>query len=186
MVVKQRASQRLKQMLKSCGARVDARVREQLASLPAGWSRPVSGMFARVERILTDEERQTFRWTEVRDRDGRLAASWSGARDSGVLIDQIVEEAATDLSDTGPAGWKNSAAELATSIRGMAAKASSPAAAAKAAAAALPIMIAEAQAYFRNPDAEAGAITQQIREALQRLDHEARRSLRAKLIPDAS
>jgi hypothetical protein len=170
MVVKQRTSQRLKQMLKSCGARVDARVREQLASLPAGWSRPV----------------QTFRWTEIRDRDGRLAASWSGARDSGVLIDQIVEEAATDLSDTGPAGWKNSAAELATSIRGMAAKASSPAAAAKAAAAALPALIAEAQAYFRNPDAEAGAITQQIREALQRLDHEARRSLRTKLIPDAS
>ncbi|MGL4964439.1 MAG: hypothetical protein ACRC67_24625 [Inquilinus sp.] len=186
MAIKQRGPQRLKQLLKSCGARVDARVREQLAALPAGWSRPVSGMFARVERILTDEERQTFRWTEVRDRDGRLAASWSGARDSGVLIDQIVEEAVTDLSDTGPAGWKNSAAELATSIRGMAAKASSPAAAAKAAAAALPIMIAEAQAYFRNPDAEAGAITQQIREALQRLDHEARRSLRAKLIPDAS
>ncbi len=186
MAVKQRAPQRLKQLLKSCGARVDARVREQLATLPAGWSRSVSGMFARVERILTDEERQTFRWTEVRDRDGRLAASWSGARDSGVLIDQIVEEAATDVSETGPAGWKNSAAELATSIRGMAAKASSPAAAAKAAAAALPLMIAEAQAYFRNPDAEAGAITQQIREALQRLDHEARRSLRAKLIPDAS
>ncbi|WP_034853929.1 hypothetical protein [Inquilinus limosus] len=184
MAVKQRAPQRLKQMLKSCGARVDARVREQLAALPAGWSRSVSGMFARVERILTDEERQTFRWTEVRDRDGRLAASWSGARDSGVLIDQIVEEAATDLSET--AGWKNSAAELASSIRGMAARASSQAAAAKAAAAALPTLIAEAQGYFRNPDADSGAITQQIREALQRLDHEARRSLRAKLIPDAS
>ena len=80
MAIKQRAPQRLKQMLKSCGARVDARVREQLAVLPAGWSRSVSGMFARVERILTDEERQTFRWTEVRDRDGRLAASWSVRR----------------------------------------------------------------------------------------------------------
>jgi hypothetical protein len=186
MVVKQRAHQRLKQMLKSCGARADAKVREQLATLPAGWARSVTGMFARVERILTDEERQTFRWTEIRDRDGRLAASWSGARDSGVLIDQIVEEAATDVSDPSPAAWKDSAAELAQSIRGMAAKATSQAAAAKAAAAALPVLIAEAQAYFRTPDGDSGAITQQIREALQRLDREARRSLRTKLVPDAS
>lgn len=183
--MKQRAHQRLRQMLKSCGARADTRVREQLAALPAGWARSVSGMFARVERILTDEERQTFRWTEVRDHDGQLAASWSGARDSGVLIDQIVEEAATDVSDAGPANWKESAAEMAQSIRGMAAKASSQAAAAKAAAAALPALIAEAQAYFRTQDVDSVAISQQIREALQRLDHEARRTLRTRLVPGA-
>ncbi|GAB4366003.1 MAG: hypothetical protein Kow00114_23680 [Kiloniellaceae bacterium] len=46
----------------------------------------------------------------------------------------------------------------------------------KTIAAALPLLIGEAAAYFRDPDQDAKAITQQLREALYRMEVQLRRS----------
>ena len=46
----------------------------------------------------------------------------------------------------------------------------------KAIAAALPLLISEAAAYFRDPDQDAKAITQQLRDALSRVEAQLRRS----------
>jgi hypothetical protein len=224
MALKLRAHQRLRKLVKSVGPRLDTAAQGELAALPPGWAGLAGGMIAQVERVLTDEEFETFRWTRFGCEDGRLTVAWTGAQDSQELIDQIVE-AAVDVSvvtcaDCGlPAlkhedgskplclvhsglgraargkaalgkaarEWLVSPAELSRAIREIVAKKLSPAAAApKAVAAALPALLAEAQAYFRTPDADAVALVKQIREALHRLEGEVRQSVGVSVVPERS
>ena len=78
-------------------------------------------------------------------------------------------------------------AELSRAIREIVAKKLSPAAAApKAVAAALPALLAEAQTYFRAPDADAVALVKQIREALHRLEGEIKQSVGVSVVPERS
>jgi hypothetical protein len=204
MTLKKRVQQRLRKLLKASGGRVEASVRHQLEALPNGWGKPVTAMFTRVAQVLTDDEMRTFRWTQIRQRNGRLAASWSGAGESDDLIDQIVEEAATDASaacvecgrpafispgdasgphclrHAGPAALakgKAAVADMGRTVRDFVAKLSSSMPTPKAAAAALPALLADAQAYFRNPDGDAVSLVEQIREALDRFDQEVSRTV---------
>lgn len=224
MALKLRAHQRLRKLLKSAGPRLDATAQRELAALPPGWAGIVGGMLAQVERVLTDDEYESFRWDGFRSADGRLAVGWTGAQDSQELIDQIVEEAvdasAATCADCGlPAlrhedgsrplcvvhsglgraargkaalgkaarEWMVSPAELSRAIREIVAKKLSPAAAApKAVAAALPALLAEAQTYFRAPDADAVALVKQIREALHRLEGEIKQSVGVSVVPERS
>jgi len=73
--------------------------------------------------------------------------------------------------------WRAAAGELRRGLGELLGRFSSSAARTKAAAAALPALMAEAQTYLRRPDGDAPVIIRQIREALQRLDREARRSV---------
>jgi hypothetical protein len=224
MALKMRAHQRLKKLQKTAAPRLDTAAREALSTLPPGWAGIVGGMIAQVERVLTDEEFESFRWNDFGTEDGRLAVSWSGAGDSQELIDQIVEEAvdasAATCADCGlPAlkhedgskplclvhsglgraargkaalgkaarEWLVSPAELSRAIREVVAKKLSPAAGApKAVAAALPALLAEAQTYFRAPDADAVALVKQIREALHRLEGEVKQSVGVSVVPERS
>lgn len=224
MALKLRAHQRLRKLVKSVGPRLDEAAQQQLAGLPAGWASLVQGMIAQVERVLTDEELDTFRWTAFGMNEGRLDAAWTGAQDSEALIDQIVEGAvdasAATCADCGlPAlkhedgskplclvhsglgraargkaalgkaarEWLVSPAELSRAIREVVAKKLSPAATApKVVAAALPALLAEAQTYFRKPDADAVALVKQIREALHRLEGEVKQSVGVSVVPERS
>lgn len=75
------------------------------------------------------------------------------------------------------AEWRAAAGELRRGIGELLGRFTSTAARTKAAAAALPALMAEAQTYLKAPDGDAAVIIRQIREALQRLDREARRSV---------
>lgn len=94
------------------------------------------------------------------------------------------------------ADWKAQAEEMGRSIHELMAKvsesaaaaksaASSSAAVAKSAAAALPALMAEAQAYFRMPDADAAPLIAQIREALSKFDREVRQSVGTTIVSES-
>ena len=94
------------------------------------------------------------------------------------------------------ADWKAHAEEMGRSIHELMAKVSESAAAAKSAAsssavvaksaaAALPALMAEAQAYFRMPDADAAPLIAQIREALSKFDREVRQSVGTTIVSES-
>lgn len=96
MALRHRAEQRLRKLLEEVDGRIDPAALERLAALPAGWARAVEGMLAQVDEVLNGEERRSFRWTALGEREGRLEVAWSGARDSAVLVEQIVEHAVAE------------------------------------------------------------------------------------------
>jgi len=94
------------------------------------------------------------------------------------------------------ADWKAHAEEMGRNIHELMAKVSESAAAAKSAAsssavvaksaaAALPALMAEAQAYFRMPDADAAPLIAQIREALSKFDREVRQSVGTTIVSES-
>lgn len=190
---------RLQDLVSSYGSHLSNSAREALSSLPPGWLKPVRSMVDRVEQILGEAESGTFRWTTFDRKRGRLVASWAGASDSEVLIDQISEEASAEAANSciecgssahtsasyedGPRclfhgalktgrnqaqAWNLIKRELVDvlSQRRQMEVVLSP----KAIAAALPTLLEVASDYYRSPDQDAPAITQQTREAFERLD----------------
>lgn len=190
---------RLHDLVVSYGTHLSRPAREALAALPPGWLEPVRGMFDRVEQILGESEFGTFRWTAFDTRRGSLLASWSGAGDSEVLIDQIVEEAADEVARKcvecgsttflgaadvdGPrclfhaalrSGRHHARAWELSAIELVNAlrgdRGDWGALNPKAIAAALPVLIQEAASYYRAPDQDVHTISRQLHEALQMLE----------------
>lgn len=195
---------RLQDLVASYSSHLSNSAREALSSLPPGWLELVRNMVDRVEQVLGEAESGTFRWTDFDRKRGRLIASWSGASESEVLIDQITEEASDEAANScvecgssalmgvpyedGPRclyhgalksgrnraeAWKLTKSELvdALSERRKTADVPSP----KAIAAALPMLLEFATDYYRYPDNDAPAITQQIQEAFDRLNRHLRK-----------
>jgi len=194
---------RLNELVASYNAHLSHPAREALALLPPGWLEPVRGMIERAQQILDESEFGTFRWTAFDTKRGRLLASWSGAGDADVLIDQIVEEAAHEVAHTciecgaatlfavsdmdGPRclfhaalrkGRHHARSWEISALELVNTLRGGPGGwgslSPKAIAAALPILIQEAAAYYRAPDQDAPTIARQIHEAFQTLE----RSLR--------
>ena len=223
-MVNQRSSKRLRTLLAACDERIAPAARAELEVLPLGWVAPVAQMFSEVTQILDDSELDSFRWTGIAKRDGRLEVTWTGAAESAELVEQIVEVASVEMAcscvrcgrpavrNPGASGdplclrhaslqiatadWKAQAEELGRSIHELMGKvsesaaaaksaASSSAAVAKSAAAALPALMAEAQAYFRMPDADAAPLIAQIREALSKFDREVRQSVGTTIVSES-
>lgn len=190
---------RLHELVATHGAHLSRPAREALAVLPPGWLEPVRHMIDRVEQILGESELSTFHWTAFDKRRGSLLASWSGAGDSEVLIDQIVEEAADEaankciecgseslfsVSDLDGPRCLFHAALRSGRLHARAWELSAMelvntlrgerggwgVLSPKAIAAALPVLIHEAAAYYRAPDQDAHTITRQIREAFEALE----------------
>ena len=194
---------RLQDLVASYSSHLSSSAREALSALPPGWLELVTSMVDRVEQILEETEAGTFRWTAFDLKRGRLVASWSGASESEVLIDQIAEEASGEAAHRciecgssallsvsygdGPRclfhgalksgrnqaeAWKLLKSEIvnALSERRETVDVLNP----KAIAAALPMLLEAAADYYRFPDQDAPAITQQIREAFDRLDRRLR------------
>jgi len=72
--------------------------------------------------------------------------------------------------------WNLATLELLRAFQGSISPKSSEALQPKTIAAALPLLISEAAAYFRDPDQDAKAITQQLRDALTRMEAQLLRS----------
>lgn len=122
-------------------------------------------------------------------RCGRLAVRNTAVSGDPLCLRHASLEIAT-------ADWKAQAEELGRSIHEVMAKlsgsaaaaksaASSSAAVAKSAAAALPALMAEAQAYFRMPDADAAPLIAQIRDALSKFDREVRQSVGTTIVSES-
>lgn len=206
--------EKVAELVRQYGAHLENRARELLALLPDGWVGLVRGMLDRVEQILSEDERRSFRWTDIRAQGGTLQVSWFGASSSEVLIDQIAEEtvieAAATCTECGEPALPGATTlrdprcllHSLTRTRGDQAaqwevtaahlmrmlqeafRMSSPSANAKAAAATLPFMMGQAGRYFRTPDRDAQAITRQLQEAVWRLDSVVRTYVHLSLVPD--
>ena len=190
---------RLHDIIALYGRHLSGSARDALGSLPPGWIEPVRSMFDGVEQILDEAEFGTFRWTAFDKKRGSLLVSWSGARDSEVLIDQIVEAAADQtarrcvecgsstivgLSDLdGPRclfhaalrSGRDHAKAWELSVIDLVNMFRGEwegirTISPKTVAAALPMLIQEAATYYRSPDQDARTISQQIREAFEGLD----------------